>query len=90
VRAGVPFREAHGLVGRIVRRAEDLRVPLREVPAGEVALIHGALAKNYRALFDMRRSVETRSVVGGTSAAALAEQIEAAKRACGKDDNARD
>ncbi len=85
----MPFREAHELVGRIVRRAEDLRVPLREVPAGEVALIHGALAKNYPALFDMGRSDETRSVVGGTSMAALAEQLEAAEQACGKDGYAR-
>src|SRR5919206_1265294 len=89
VRAAVPFREAHELVGRIVRRAEDLRVPLREAPAGEVALIHGALARNYLALFDIRRSVETRSVVGGTAAPALAEQLEAAEQACGKDGNAR-
>ncbi len=82
VRAGIPFREAHGLVGQIVRRSEDLRVPLREVPAGEIALIHGALAKSYPELFDMRRSTETRTVVGGTSSAAIAEQLEAAERAC--------
>jgi argininosuccinate lyase len=81
VRAGVPFREAHGLVGKIVRRAEELHVPLREVPAGEIALIHGALAERYSELFDMQRSVEARGVVGGTATAAIAEQLEAAERA---------
>ncbi len=85
VRAGVPFREAHRLVGRIVRRAEDLHVPLREVPLGEVALIHGALAASYGQLFDMRRSVEMRTAVGGTGRGALLNQLEAAEAACGKE-----
>ena len=85
VRAGVPFREAHRLVGRIVRRAEELHVPLRDVPLGEVALIHGALASNYRQLFDMRRSVEMRTVAGGTGRGALLNQLDAAEAACGKE-----
>ena len=90
VRADVPFRAAHGLVGRIVRRAEELRVPLRAVPEAEVERIHPALADGYAELFDMRRSVETRTVSGGTAAAALVEQIEAAAAACGKGNGARD
>ncbi len=90
VRAGTPFREAHELVGKVVRRGEELRVPLRDVPVDEVAAIHGALGANYRLLFDVRRSVDTRTVVGGTAATAIAEQLEAAEAACRKDNGVRD
>ena len=86
VRAGTPFRAAHNLVGTLVRRAEDLRVPLRELPAAEVEALHPSLAVNYQGLFDMRRSVDTRAVVGGTAASAIVEQLAAAEAACGKDD----
>ena len=89
VRNGTAFREAHGLAGRLVRRAEELRVALRDLPPEEVAAVHPALAGSYRELFDMRRSVETRSVVGGTSSGALAEQIAAAETYCRKDMHAR-
>ena len=89
VRAGTPFREAHALVGNIVRRAEELCVPLRDVPLDEVTAVHAALAANYRQLFDVRRSVDTRSAVGGTAARAIAEQLEAAEAACRKDNKVR-
>ena len=85
VRAGVPFRQAHGLAGSLVRRAEELRVPLRELPAEDVAAVHGALSPRYAELFDMGRSVDTRTAVGGTAATAIAHQIGAAEAACGKD-----
>jgi argininosuccinate lyase len=86
VRGGTPFREAHGLVGRLVRRAETLRVRLQELPSEDVAAVHPLLAANYQALFDMRRSVDTRTVTGGTASAALTEQLHAAEAACGKDE----
>lgn len=86
VRAGTPFREAHGLVGHIVQRAEERGVRLRDIPTEDIAQIAGALTADYTALFDMQRSVGTRTVVGGTAASALREQLDAAEAACGKDE----
>src|SRR2546427_6415301 len=40
VQAGVPFRESHGLVGRLVREAERTGVPLDRVPAAVAAAVH--------------------------------------------------
>src|SRR4051794_32278204 len=82
VRRGTPFRQAHGLVGQIVRRSEELGVALRDMPADEIAAIYADLSDGYRDVFDMRASVNTRAVTGGTAAAAIAAQIEAANAAC--------
>jgi argininosuccinate lyase len=81
VRIGVPFREAHGLVGRLVRRAEALDVPLGALPGGEVAAVHSGLAAGYSALFDRRRSANARNVAGGTARIAVEQQIAAAETA---------
>ncbi|GIV95898.1 MAG: argininosuccinate lyase [Herpetosiphonaceae bacterium] len=76
VRLGMPFREAHSAVGRLVRRAEELCIPLRELPAEELAAAVPALdIQRYRSLFDHRRSVERRSVIGGTAPTAVRAQI---------------
>ncbi|OQA41004.1 MAG: Argininosuccinate lyase 1 [Chloroflexi bacterium ADurb.Bin325] len=78
VRAGVPFRESHHLVGRAVRRAEELGCPLRAVPPAELRAISPHLAAaEMAAVWDFERSVEQRAVAGGTARAAVLAQIEA-------------
>jgi argininosuccinate lyase len=76
VKSGVPFREAHGLVGRLVRAAEELGTPLDRLPAEifEKVSAHFAGA-DLPALFDARRSLEARAGVGGTAPTAVADQI---------------
>jgi argininosuccinate lyase len=76
VKSGVPFREAHGLVGRLVRAAEELGTPLDRLPAEifEKVSAHFAGA-DLTALFDARRSLEARAGVGGTAPTAVADQI---------------
>ena len=82
VRNGVPFREAHGLAGTLVRRAEERRVALRDLTDEDVTAVHPALVANYRQLFDPQRSANMRTVTGGTAAVAIAAQLEAAQAAC--------
>jgi argininosuccinate lyase len=89
VRAGVPFREAHGLSGTLVRRAEERRVALRDLEDDDVRAVHPALVATYRDVFDMRRSADTRVVVGGTAATAMEEQLAAAEAVCEKDGESR-
>lgn len=81
VRQGVPFREAHGLVGRLVREAERDDVALAAVPAERAAAIHPALPAVLAALGTWEDSVERRGTVGGSSRAAVARQLEALARA---------
>lgn len=81
VRRGVPFRESHEVVGRLVRRAEREGVPLAELDDEVFREAHETLASGVREVFDWERSVEGRDVPGGTSRRAVEEQMKAARDA---------
>jgi len=67
VEAGVPFRESHGLVGRLVREAERAGVPLDRVPPAVAAGIDPALGAALSQLRTWEDSVEGRATAGGAS-----------------------
>ena len=77
VNAGIPFREAHGLTGRLVRQAETLGVRLREVPSDRAKQIHEGLPGILERLGSFEDSVERRRTVGGTSRASVEAQLDA-------------
>jgi len=81
VEAGVPFRESHGLVGRLVREAERSGVPLDRVPGPVAAGIHPALAAALSQLGTWEDSVESRATPGGASRRSVVEQLEALRPA---------
>jgi argininosuccinate lyase len=76
VRKGVPFREAHGLVGRLVRLGEELGCGVGELPAD----VFGRVSPHFTdadlaALFSAEASLAARSQTGGTATEAVREQI---------------
>lgn len=79
VRRGVPFREAHGIVGELVRRAVEAGRPL--LGPDSIAAEYPLLDRD-SATLDARASVERRSTEGGTARAAILAQLSAARRAC--------
>jgi len=79
VERGVPFREAHRAVGRLVRRARELGMPLGELPLGEYRRIHPAFGDDVREVLDFRRAVGRRRSHGGTAPERVREQIALAK-----------
>ncbi len=78
VRRGHPFREAHGAVARAVRTARDRGVALTALPADDLPA--PIRPEDLRGL-DAERAVEARTATGGTSRAALAEQMDRARAA---------
>jgi argininosuccinate lyase len=76
VEAGVPFRESHQLVGRLVREAERAGVPLDRLPAATAAAIHPALGTALEHLGTWEDSVEARATRGGSSRASVDDQLE--------------
>src|SRR5207302_1607050 len=78
VRRGVPFREAHGIVGKLLRTAEAAGVSLTQLPAEEWRAAHPAFAGDIPTL-SAERSVENRGVPGATSRAAVLAQLVAAR-----------
>src|SRR6266511_633852 len=80
VEAGVAFRESHGLIGRLVRAAEQAGVTLDKVPAKLAAAIHPALGPALSHLGSWEESVESRATPGGASRASIESQIEELRR----------
>ncbi len=76
---GVPFREAHHAVGRLVKRCEDLDVSLEELPREELAAAHPALAELPEGLLSPRGSVRNKRSAGSTSPDSVDERLREAR-----------
>jgi argininosuccinate lyase len=79
VRRGVPFREAHAAVGRLLRIAEERGQPLSALPAEAWAAVHPAFVQGGRPALSVEESVDAREVEGGTGRAAVLQQIARAR-----------
>jgi argininosuccinate lyase len=77
VRRDVPFREAHSLVGRMVRRALELGCSLRDLPLDEYRAIQPDLDETIYTVFDFAQSVARKASVGGTAPERVREQVAA-------------
>jgi len=81
VEAGVPFRDSHGLVGKLVRAAEQAGVALDRVPLAVAAAIHPALGAALSQLGTWETSIEGRATPGGSSRKSVADQIDELRKA---------
>jgi argininosuccinate lyase len=79
VRRGVPFREAHHISGRIVRKAEERDVPLSALTLDDFRAESDVFEQDVFAVLDFDDSVARRAVIGGTAPEAVAAQIDAAR-----------
>lgn len=79
VARGVPFRQAHELVGLALQRAEKLGVELEQMQPDDWQAISPDFGEDMHGLFDVDQSLERRAAVGGTAAAALKDQVERAQ-----------
>ncbi len=84
VRAGVPFRQSHEIVGALVREAEEAGIPLSALPEARFEAHHPALGDGAaNEVFDWVRSVESRDSPGGTSRRRVLAQMEMARERLG-------
>ena len=80
VLAGMPFREAHHVVGGLVREAETRGVGLAELPGDVLAAAHPALTKpEAKTALDPAAAVERRRVIGGPARERVIEAIADAR-----------
>jgi argininosuccinate lyase len=79
VRKGVPFREAHHMVGRAVLLSERHGVPLSGLSIDDYRGISTHFAEDLYQALDMEASVEARSARGGTALNAVLAQLEQAR-----------
>ncbi len=81
VTRGVPFREAHEIVGAVVAAAEARGVDLDGLDPEELAAIDPVLDAHVVARFDAQQAIDRRDGVNGTATAAVAAQLERARAA---------
>jgi argininosuccinate lyase len=78
VREGVPFREAHEAVGRVVAHCVQKDLDLRTLSREDLRAFHAAFPAGAAALTDLERALEERSLVGGTARPTVAAALEEA------------
>ncbi|MGB0744117.1 MAG: argininosuccinate lyase, partial [Opitutales bacterium] len=64
VQKGVPFREAHHVVGELVSLSEKLELPLNQLPFEQVSEVHDALAEDWTQVFDLKQALAAREKPG--------------------------
>ena len=78
VREGIPFREAHEVVGRLVRHCVEKEIDLRSLTQADLAAFHPSFPADAGQLASTTRSLEQRSLPGGTAEATVAAALEGA------------
>ncbi len=79
VRKGVPFREAHGVVAGLVRRALEEGRPLSSLSREELAEHSPALDEDFYAVLREEAWLESKVSEGGTALERVREQLELAR-----------
>lgn len=75
VEKGVPFREAHHVVGALVGLSETLDTPLNQLPYDQVSPIHDKLDEDWTSVFDLQRALQAREKSGMPGPKQVAERI---------------
>jgi argininosuccinate lyase len=67
VRAGLPFRDAHAVVGAAVRAAIDNNCDLKDLPLAALRELHPDLSEDVYPVLDIDHSLNARDHFGGTA-----------------------
>ncbi len=81
VEQGLPFREAHAVVGQVVRQALALGRPITDLNEQTLKAIHPLLNQDALVVFDPVQSLARRNLSGGSGPHAVAAQVQAARAA---------
>ncbi|MEP6911342.1 MAG: argininosuccinate lyase [bacterium] len=81
VRKGMPFREAHETVGRIVMHAIEHGVELQELSLDKLRSVSALIDTDVFEALSLENTLETKSQIGGTSTARVSEALVAARKA---------
>ncbi len=85
VRRGVPFRDAHEIVGRAVRHALDTGKELAQMSLEELRRFSPAIEEDVFAVLTLEGSVHARNHVGGTAPSRVREAIARARQRATQD-----
>jgi argininosuccinate lyase len=83
VRRGLPFREAHGVVGGLVRHALERGIGLSEIPRSDIGSFSELLDEEYYEVLAEGSWLDSKLSRGGTSASAVERQLGLARESLG-------
>lgn len=75
VRKGVPFRTAHDVVGRVVRKASELKVDLHEMPLPVLRSFSDKIEDDVYDCLTLEGALKARNHTGGTAPAQVRRQV---------------
>lgn len=80
-RKGLPFREAHDTVGRIVLKAIEQDVELKDLSIEEMRTFSALIDEDVCNAISLDETIRTKATMGGTSRERVAEALRAARSA---------
>jgi argininosuccinate lyase len=83
VKKGLPFREAHGIVGRVVRHAAEAGKELEALSLAELRGFSPLIEEDVHAAITVHASLAARNVAGGTGPDAVRRALADARRLVG-------
>jgi argininosuccinate lyase len=83
VEKGVPFREAHGIVGQVVTRCLKRGCEPDQLSLAELRAFSGAISENVYGRLTAEGSVNSRLATGNTGLPRVTEALEKAEQSLG-------
>ena len=75
VRKGMPFRQAHHVVGAVVALAEKTGKPLNQVTLAEFQSVDKTFGRDTLGVFDLQRAMAKRNITGAPGTKEVAKQL---------------
>ncbi|MEO7299649.1 MAG: argininosuccinate lyase [Verrucomicrobiota bacterium] len=80
VRKGMPFRQAHHVVGAIVGLAEKFKKPLNKLSLPELQSVDKIFGADALAVFDLKKAMSQRDLIGAPGTKEVAKQLDRWKK----------
>jgi argininosuccinate lyase/amino-acid N-acetyltransferase len=81
VRKGMPFRDAHEIVGKIVMRAIELKTPIEEIGIQELQQFSSLIDADVYEALSLEQTITSKSQTGGTARASVKDSLARARSA---------
>jgi argininosuccinate lyase len=75
VRKGMPFREAHHVVGAVVALAEKTGRPLNQLTYAQLQSVSERFGRDARGVFNLKRAMARRNITGAPGAKEVRKQL---------------
>ena len=75
VKKGMPFRQAHHIVGKVVALAEKTGKPLNQLTLTELQSVNKTFGRDALGVFDLKRAMAKRNLTGAPGTKEVAKQL---------------